>query len=178
MTPASPLLRCLAGLALASILSTFALPALSQPAGAEAPLPRLHGRTLQDTPVDLAGLRGRVVLLYLWSTDCPVCLRELPELRRNLQGWKGRPFTVVAVNLDHQAQALRDYEAILDRLAPPSSQMQIVWRGAAGHQDSLGNPPMNTPTSIVLDRQGRAVEQVQGPWSPALWDRMAELVVE
>lgn len=140
--------------------------------------PRLVGHTLQGEALDLAALRGRVVLVYLWSTDCPVCLRELPELRRNLQGWKGRPFTVVAVNVDRQLQPLRDYATLLDRLAPPSSQLLLAWRGAPGHHDDFGDVPLTTPTSLVIDRSGAVVARTQGAWSPELWDRMAEMVVE
>ena len=167
----------LAALAAAFTLALLAPPALAQPHEAALP-PRLVGHTLQGEPIDLAALRGRVVLVYLWSTDCPVCLRELPELRRNLQGWKGRRFTVVAVNVDRQWQPLHDYAALLDRLAPPSSQLLLAWRGAPGHHDDFGDVPATTPTSLVIDRTGAVVARTQGAWSPELWDRMADLVVE
>jgi thiol-disulfide isomerase/thioredoxin len=139
--------------------------------------PVFMARSAQAAPIDLQAFRGQVVLLYFWSTDCPVCLQNLPELRRNLRGWQGKPFTVIAVSQDRRLADLQSYETILDRLVPPTPQMKIVWRGAPGHRDSFGDLPMNTPTSVIVDRSGAVAKQVRGAWTPALWDDIAELLL-
>ena len=88
--------------------------------------PALVGKTTQSATVDLAQLKGKVVLLFFWSTDCSVCLDKLPELRRNLDGWRGKDFVIVAVNQDRSSAELRAYEQVLDKVAPPNAQMKIV----------------------------------------------------
>ena len=49
------------------------------PAQALSDAPALSGRTLSAEPFDLSALRGKVVLVLFWSTDCPVCLDKMPE---------------------------------------------------------------------------------------------------
>jgi peroxiredoxin len=118
-----------------------------------------------------------VVLLFFWSTDCPVCLDKLPELRRNLEGWRGKDFVIVAVSQDRSAADLKAYEQVLDRVAPPNPQMKIVWRRDAAHRDGFGELPLNVPTTVVIDRQGQVVKQLRGRMPAELWDDIAELVL-
>ena len=151
--------------------------AFAQPASSAAALPTLQGRTAQSAAVDLRALRGKVVMLFFWSTDCPVCLDKLPELRRNLDGWRGKDFVIVAVSQDRSRRDLADYEQVLDRVAPPNAQMQIVWRRDAAHRDSFGELPLRTPTVVVLDRSGAVARTLQGRLPAQMWDDVAELVL-
>ena len=147
---------------------------------AQAPAPQrasLVGKTMQPATVDLQQLRGKVVMLFFWSTACPVCLDKLPELRRNLQGWRGKDFVIVAVSQDRSMDDLKAYEQVLDRVTPPDAQMKIVWRRDPAHRDSFGDLPTNTPTTVVLDRNGVVTKQVRGRMAPELWDDVAELIL-
>lgn len=137
----------------------------------------LVGRTTAGAVVDLVPLRGKVVLVYFWSTNCAVCLDQLPELRRNLAGWRGQPFEVVAVNQDRAMADLKAYEQALDRVVAPHPQMRVVWRHAAGHVDTFGPQPDKAAATWVLDRTGRVVKTLHGRWPAALWDDIAELVL-
>jgi peroxiredoxin len=139
--------------------------------------PTLVGKTMQQARVDLAQLKGKVVLLFFWSTDCPVCLDKLPELRRNLDGWRGKDFVIVAVSQDRTMADLKHYEQVLDKVVPPNEQMKIVWRRDAAHRDSFGELSAKTPTTIVIDRQGKVAKTVSGRMPAELWDDIAELVL-
>jgi cytochrome oxidase Cu insertion factor (SCO1/SenC/PrrC family) len=33
-------------------------------------------------------IRGKVAIVFYWSTSCAVCRDSLPELRMNLNGWR------------------------------------------------------------------------------------------
>lgn len=140
--------------------------------------PMLVGRTMEPATVDLAQLRGKVVLLLFWSTDCPVCLDKMPELRRNLAGWRGKDFVVVAVSQDLAMADLKAYEAALGRMVAPDPQLKIVWRRDPLHRDNFGDLPQRLPTSVLIDRHGAIVKQQQGRLPPELWDDIAELVLQ
>ncbi len=112
-----------------------------------------------------------------WSTDCPVCLDKLPELRRNLEGWRGRDFVIVAVNQDRVGTDLQHYLRIRDRVAPPDAQMPVVWRRDPAHRDDFGELPARAPTTIVLDRLGRVVLRQHGRVPTDLWNDIADLVL-
>ncbi len=139
--------------------------------------PVLVGKTMQPAAVDLAQLKGKVVLLFFWSTDCAVCLDKLPELRRNLEGWRGKDFVIVAVSQDRSMADLKAYEQVLDKVAPANAQMKIVWRRDAAHRDSFGELPFKTPTTVVIDRAGKIAKTVTGRVPAELWDDIADLVL-
>jgi peroxiredoxin len=139
--------------------------------------PSLVGKTMQPAVVDLAQLKGKVVLLFFWSTDCPVCLDKLPELRRNLEGWRGKDFVIVAVSQDRSMADLKAYEQVLDKIAPPNAQMKIVWRRDPAHRDTFGELPVKAPTTLVIDRSGKVVKTISGRVPAELWDDVAELVL-
>jgi len=75
---------------------------LAAPAGAQPAAPMIEGKTLEGQAFRLATLRGKVVLVMFWSTDCAVCRDKMPELRQNYQGWQGKPFELVLVSTDRK----------------------------------------------------------------------------
>lgn len=163
---------------IAPLLASLAVGAACAQTPAAAPQrASLVGKTMQPATVDLQQLRGKVVMLFFWSTACPVCLDKLPELRRNLQGWRGKDFVIVAVSQDRSMDDLKAYEQVLDRVTPPDAQMKIVWRRDAAHRDSFGDLPTNTPTTVILDRNGVVSKTVRGRMAPELWDDVAELIL-
>lgn len=137
----------------------------------------LVGKTERGAAVDLAEYKGKVVLLFFWSTDCSVCLDLLPEMRTNLKGWQGKDFVIVAVNQDRAMANLNAYERVLDQVAPPNSQMKIVWRHDPSYHDTFGDLPVKEPTTVVVDRKGLVVKNITGRAAPEVWDDIAELVL-
>lgn len=163
-----------------SFLSAAALAALGGSVGLRAapasPVQVLTGSTLEDRRYDLKQDEGKAVLVFFWSTDCPVCRDKMPELRANYEAWRDKPFQLVAVSLDRSLAAVREYDAILNRVVPMKQQFPMLWRAAATHRDDFG-PIVQTPTSFILDRQHRVVKQVQGRIDASIWDDIAALVL-
>ena len=57
------------------------------------------------SPQSMAGLRGRVVLLDVWTFDCINCVRTIPWLKDVLQRYQARGLTLVGVHtpeFDHE----------------------------------------------------------------------------
>lgn len=49
---------------------------------------------------DLSAYRGRVVLVNFWATWCAPCVEEMPSLEALQDQLKGKPFTLLAVNME------------------------------------------------------------------------------
>jgi peroxiredoxin len=73
------------------------------------PAPPLKLKDLQGQPVDLAALRGKVVLVSFWAKWCPPCREELPTLINLYQQLSGENFTIVSVEVGGKADVVRDF---------------------------------------------------------------------
>ena len=57
-------------------------------------------------PVDLAKLRGKVVLLDFWATWCGPCMAKLPEIQKINTKYKDKEFQLIGISLDQDKAAL------------------------------------------------------------------------
>jgi cytochrome c biogenesis protein CcmG, thiol:disulfide interchange protein DsbE len=84
-------------LGLALLFPALAASAEIKPWSGPATLP-LVLQGIDGRKVDLAALRGRVVLINFWATWCEPCRDEMPSLERLRTRLQGRPFELVTVN--------------------------------------------------------------------------------
>jgi peroxiredoxin len=147
----------------------------AQGAASSAALAELQGTTPGGSRVSLEALRGRVVLVFYWATDCPVCHSKMPELRANAAGWQGRNFTLLGVNMDQKLADFLRYEEVVSPLLPAAQKFSSVWGRDPAYQDNLG-PVTHLPSAILIDTAGRVVERYSGRIPAQAWDRIADLL--
>jgi len=100
-----------------ALLSLCAAGAFSGAARAEGIVPEYQGpplppfalQDLHGNTVDLAALRGQVVLVNFWATWCPPCVEEMPSLERLQDRLEGRPFKLLAVNMGETPKQIGDF---------------------------------------------------------------------
>ncbi len=118
----------------------------------------LSGTTLDGKPWKSADARGSVVVLNTWGSWCPPCVAEMPELQ---QVWaqaqaEKQPVVVMGINLRESpetAKAFLDAQGVTyPSLADDGGAAQLALQGKA----------TATPTTLVLDRQGRIAARVSG----------------
>ena len=131
---------------------------------ANAPVYALKGTLLSDQVFDLARTRGKVVMVFYWSTSCSVCLSHMPELRANLAGWKSKPFELVTVNVDSSMADWKTYEQITAKLE--SSRPTSIWVGK--------QPNQKLPLTLVLNTKGQIIARHEGRIATEAWDEVAE----
>ncbi len=126
-----------------------------------APVPDIDLPCTDGSMLNLAKLKGKVVLVNFWATWCPACRVEMPMLDR-LQQIKGRDsLAVVAVSVDQGGRSvvtpylrklnLRHVTVCVD---PESRITHANGRGDTTSPFGL----YGMPISYVIDRSG----QVQG----------------
>ena len=63
------------------------------------PAPELVGiQWIQGGPLDLAALRGKVVLVRFWLTGCPLCAATAPALRELDEHYRAQGLVVVGIH--------------------------------------------------------------------------------
>lgn len=113
----------------------------------------LTGQSTQGETIDLASLRGKVVLVEFWATWCGHCQEELPNLTRNYQKYHDRGFEIVGVNVDDDRG---DLDAFLTKQPLPWTILHDDHAGSE-HPATIQYGITAYPTSFLLDRKGRVV---------------------
>lgn len=173
--------------AIASICLIATLPLTAQtlkqtsPATATttAAAPSLSGIAIDKKLFQLESLKGKVVVLMYWATDCAVCRDQMPELRENVRGWADKPFELVLVNVDMRMQDVDSYNAILNASVPTKQRFTQIWAGDPSFKDNLGTAQFlrsQLPVTYLIDKSGKLVERNNGRIPPAWWDSIAELL--
>ena len=136
--------------------TAWASPKGLTPMEARPPAPALKLPDLQGGTVDLADLRGRVVLINFWATWCPPCRKEFPSLGRVLALFTPETFEVLAVNVEEEPETVRAFTgtaagtASFPVLLDAESRVVMSW------------PVKGLPTSFLVDRQGRLAYSLTG----------------
>lgn len=141
--------------------------------------PSVNGTTMDKKPFQIESLKGKVVVLMYWSTDCAVCRDQMPELRENVRGWADKPFELVLVSVDKRMQDVESYNTIFNASVPTKQRFIQLWAGEPGFKDNLGTAQLlrnQLPVTYLIDKSGKLVERNNGRIPAAWWDSIAELL--
>ena len=149
--------RALALLASAALVSALGLATLML-AGCERveQAPALSYTLLDGRRNELAALRGHVVLVNFWATDCAPCVEEMPAMVANWRRFSPQGFETLAVSMAYDAPALVANFAQARQLPFP---VVIDNTGEIAHR--FGDVRF-TPTSLLIDKRGRIVKRWVG----------------
>ena len=118
--------------------------------------PAVTFTSIEGEKIEAMALRGRVVLVNFWATDCPTCVKEMPRLIQTYTKYRSKGFEVIAVAMRHD---------------PPNYVLSYTEKNALPFKVALD--PMGelakafdnvklTPTTIVIDKQGNIVTRILG----------------
>ena len=126
------------------------------------PTPPLKLSDLHGKVHDLAAYRGQVVLVNFWATWCEPCRAEMPAIQRLRGKLAGKPFTVLAVNLDEPESRIRKFLSAraLDFpvLADEGKAVTTAWKVRV------------LPASFIIGRDGRIRYSLVGELA---WDHQS-----
>jgi thiol-disulfide isomerase/thioredoxin len=107
---------------------------------------------VDGTAVDLAKLRGKVVLLDFWATWCPPCRDEVPDVVAAYNKYHDQGFEVVGVSLDQDQNALLQFTAN-NGMTWPQYFDGLGWGNSLAQRFGIHS----IPQMWLLDRKGRVV---------------------
>ncbi len=122
--------------------------------------PKLKGVQLSGEVVNLADLRGKVVMVNFWATWCGVCAAEMPGWQKFYEAYKAKGFELVAVSIDDEEAPIRR------RVTEKKFTFPVVWRFDDHTDDDFGDV-VATPTLYLLDRTGKVALATRGRISEA-----------
>lgn len=150
------------------------------PDGTMAPsleLPSINGDT-----AELAQYRGRPVIVNIWATWCPPCVREMPSLQRVYErfGEEGLEILAVAVDdLPGERQPDGRIEGLVSRFVDEYGLTFPVVIDPTGRTERRFGTEF-LPTTVLIDRNGRirATEVGGRAWDEPPYLNMIQALME
>lgn len=128
--------------------------------------------------VDLAKLRGKVVLIDVWATWCQPCIAELPTIKKVYADYHEQGFEVIGITLENAGlrpsdtpeQVEAKHAAAKKKLNDFVAEWELPWPqhyDGRFWQNEIARGRFNissVPATFLLDREGRlAAVNVRGP---------------
>jgi peroxiredoxin len=101
-------------------------------------------------------LRGKVVLVNFWATDCAPCVQEMPQFVALHEKFKARGYETLAVAMRHDPPALVIRFAEQRRLP-----FGVVIDNTGAVAKSFDEVQV-TPTSVLINKRGEIVQRIVG----------------
>ncbi len=114
----------------------------------------LSAAGLSGGSVDVSRYRGKVVLLFFWSTWCQPCTEDLPRMRAIYNENRSRGFEIVGVNLDTTIDPVRPFLAEHDVPWP-----QIFEPGGLESDPAKQFGIISLPTMFLTDKTGKVTHR-------------------
>jgi peroxiredoxin len=157
--------------AMAAIVATTT--AFAAAGDAAGPAPAFALTNLAGQSDALSQYKGQVVMVNFWATWCGPCQQEMPLLDQMYKKYKPAGFTLIGVNVDKEAPAVKELLArkpvSFPVLLDPANQVSKAY-----HVDEM-------PSSVIIDRKGQ-IRYIHRGYKPGdeneYQDRIRQLIRE
>ncbi|MGW2090486.1 TlpA disulfide reductase family protein [Streptomyces sp. NPDC001880] len=114
----------------------------------------LKGKTIDGEQVNIADLKGKVVVINVWGSWCGPCRAEVPNFVKVAKETKKKGVEFIGINTRDANRSLvvafeKEYKVEYPSLYDPTGKMVMN-----GFPKGTLNP-QTVPSTIVLDRKGR-----------------------
>jgi peroxiredoxin len=116
----------------------------------------VSGELLDGGTYDLSAERGKVVVVNFWGSWCSPCRAEADDLENTYQATKSRNVTFLGVNWRDDRDSARQFErgrVTYPSLFDPDGKVAVKFQITQA----------NTPSTLILDRQGRIAVMLRQP---------------
>lgn len=105
--------------------------------------------------IDFSQFKGKIIMVNMWATWCPPCVRELPAIERLATKFKAEDFVLLPISID--AEGKQQVQPFLSSLGMPN------FNSYYDQSQSLGDVfPLDTiPATFILDQQGQLIAFVR-----------------
>ena len=136
-----------------------------RPVAADFTVPSIKGAS-----VDLASLRGKVVIIDFWATWCGPCVYEIPGFINLKNKYAKDGFEIIGLSVDRDKSVVADFvraKKINYPVAFADADLQEKYGGIRG-----------IPTTFLIDREGRIVEKIVGAHEESFFDKKIKELLE
>ena len=118
--------------------------------------PNVVFTTIDGTKISMASLKGKVVLVNFWATDCPSCIKEMPQLISTYNQYNKQGFALIAVAMPYDPPA-----QLLNYTQQKKLPFPVMHDGFSEISSKFGDVSL-TPTAFIYDKQGHLLQRIIG----------------
>lgn len=134
-----------------AILVAALIVAYLRPAALREPAPNVTLSLLDGSKPILADYKSKVVLISFWSVSCKICIAEFPHLNALHNKLKNTGLVIIGLNMFYDRP---DWTVHFVKNQPILYPVSFDLRGKVSR--AFGGIEV-TPTTILIDKQGRIV---------------------
>ena len=138
------------------VCAAWALPLLGGCDSAAQAAPQSRFVVLDGSSKTTADFKGKVWLLNFWATSCTTCVAEMPEIISTYNKYQGRGYDTVAVAMSY------DPPSFVVNFAQQRGLPFWVALDNTGELAKAWGDISATPTTFLIDKQGRIVKRIVG----------------
>ncbi|HET8593622.1 MAG TPA: TlpA disulfide reductase family protein [Intrasporangium sp.] len=118
----------------------------------------LTGTTLEGKPWSMQGKEGKILVVNVWGSWCPPCIKETPDLQKAWEDVQAKKLNVEFIGLDTQESP---ESGLAFQRANNVTYPSLAYDGGVPLL-ALQGKAAATPTTLVLDGKGRIAARVSG----------------
>lgn len=118
--------------------------------------PTVEYTNLKGEKLGTESLRGKVYLVNFWATSCATCIAEMPEMIRTYEKYRAKGFDYVAVAMSYDPP---NYVVNFAETRALPFHVALDVNGSLAN--AFGDIKL-TPTTFLIDKQGRIIKRYIG----------------
>ncbi len=113
------------------------------------PAPEVTFTSITGKKIVLNSLRGKIVIINFWATDCKSCIEEVPHLIELYDNYHSQGLEIISVSLYYD---LPNHVVAMGKNKQIPYDLALDLRGK--HAKAFGNVQL-TPTTFLINPQGQ-----------------------
>jgi peroxiredoxin len=115
--------------------------------------------SIKGEQISMASLRGKVVLVNFWATDCKSCVNEMPELIKTYHQYQPRGLEIIAVAMPYDPPA-----QVVSFTSKKALPFPVIHDSYADITRKFGDVKL-TPTAYIYNKEGKRIQHAVGAFN-------------